>query len=196
MIALKNSKIILGFCALVAAIALMSVGVTLAAWTASTRETNVLTLGNVDISLNEYYEENDSVLPGVDVVKKVWVTNTGDNDCYVRVLVKKSWDEQSGRTTPSTDWIIPTYNTAYWKRAAVEPYEGYECWYYKDILAPGDEAKPLFENFQLDAEHFDIDTYGNFTGHIIVKAEAVQSDNYTPTKAGGYVTAWPGVTIQ
>ena len=50
---------------------------------------NVLTVGNVDITLNETFEQNSKLIPGTSssntVKKEVNVTNTGSENAYVRV---------------------------------------------------------------------------------------------------------------
>lgn len=201
MIALKkNKKFLSGLCALIVAVALVSVGVTMAAWNAQTSETNVVTIGNVKIDLIDTYTPQNNVSPGVEVDKIVSVKNTGNTSCYVRVFVKKEWltDKGVATTEPSVDLIKPQYKSGWVKGTCPSgsEYTGYECYYYQSELAPGQTADSLFDKFVLD-DSFDVDKYGNYEGHIIVKAEAVQSEYVVDemTKTGGNITGWPSSLV-
>ncbi len=171
----------LGLCALIVAVAMVSIGVTLALDPITAFETNVVVIGNINIKLNDEYVGNDMDTPpvfnpGQTVDKKVSVTNTGDNPCYVRVLVNTSWEET---TTVGGE----TYQIYYYKDIV-----------YKDIVpSSGTEAqrttKPLFENFSIKNYSNEIDKVGGTNGSIKVMAQAVQSDNvnWTPAGMGGTV---------
>ena len=73
----------------VALIAVSIVGMSLAYFTDTDKETNVFTTGNVEIDLTENFTQNSKLLPGSNTVnnvkKEVFVTNTGSEDAYVRV---------------------------------------------------------------------------------------------------------------
>lgn len=194
MIALKkNKRFLFGLFALIVAVSMISVGITLAAanWSATGRETNVLTLGNINIKLIDIYTENDNVEPGVDVPKTVEVENIGSAPCYVRVWVKKTWSSGSG-ASPSTDLILPNYDLVHWVKGSEDPSanDGYECYYYKGtgngVLSKGKKTEPLFTSFKLDEK--DKDSYKGLKGQITVKSEAVQTDHID---LGGDVTKWP-----
>lgn len=77
-------------------VAILAVGGTLAYFTAEDEATNVFTMGYVDIELNEDYEQNSDLVPGLDINKDVWVKNTGDNDAYVRVHIAIPADMDDG----------------------------------------------------------------------------------------------------
>lgn len=67
-------------------VAILGFGSTLAYLTDYETATNVFTVGNVDITLNEVFdEENAKLIPGIDVQKVIDVTNVGSEDAYVRV---------------------------------------------------------------------------------------------------------------
>jgi predicted ribosomally synthesized peptide with SipW-like signal peptide len=77
---------------LVAALAVIMVvtaiaGTSLAYLTDTDSEDNVFTFGNVAIDLQENYDQNSKLIPGVDINKDVWVMNTGSEDAYVRVHI-------------------------------------------------------------------------------------------------------------
>lgn len=201
MIALKkiNKRFLSGLCALIVAVALVSVGVTMAAWNASTSETNVVTIGNVKIDLIDTYTPQNNVSPGVDVEKVVSVKNIGNTSCYVRLFVKKEWLTDTGAVTDlSVDLIKPQYKSGWVKGTCPSggDYTGYECYYYQSELAPGQTASSLFDKFVLDSG-FDVTKYANYEGHIIVKAEAVQSEYVGDemTRTGGNITDWPSALV-
>lgn len=63
------------------------VGGTLAYFTDNDKADNVFTMGNVEIDLQEEFDQNSNLQPGLDIEKKVRVQNTGSNDAYVRVHI-------------------------------------------------------------------------------------------------------------
>lgn len=64
-------------------VAAMAVGGTVAFLTDRDNATNTFTMGNVDIELNEDFEQGAELLPGVKIDKKVTIENTGKSDAYV-----------------------------------------------------------------------------------------------------------------
>lgn len=168
----------------------VSVGVTFAAWSKQVtgRQTNVMVIGDINIRLNDVYTPQNNMEGGIDhaVDKVVSVTNTGNKPCYVRVLVRREWQDN---TDP--DFIIPLYNTTYWiKATGYSDPDGYyqDCYYYKGsgtgILAADSTTEPLFSKFYLKEGET---SYKGKKGSIIVKAQAVQSDNIALTD----LTVWP-----
>ncbi|MBP3541615.1 MAG: hypothetical protein J6K72_07375 [Clostridia bacterium] len=61
----------------------IGLGSTLAYLTDRDVETNVFTMGNVDIDLNEDFEQGSTLIPGQEIEKKPTITNTGDTDAWV-----------------------------------------------------------------------------------------------------------------
>ncbi len=174
---------------------MVSVGVTMAVFSDMTRETNIVTIGNINIKLIDVYTQDNDVTPGKKVSKKVGVENTGNKPCYVRIFIKKEWyDELNNKVdNPSIDMIEPLYKAG-WASAA-SPYDQYdECYYYQTPLEAGDIAS-LFDEFKL-SDDFDVSKYGNYQGHIKVYAEAVQSDYIEENSdlikdASGNIIGWP-----
>lgn len=68
-------------------VAILAVGGTLAYFQDTDSATNVFTVGNVSIRLEEVFDQNSKLFPGVDVEKDVKVTNIGSEDAYVRVHI-------------------------------------------------------------------------------------------------------------
>lgn len=65
----------------------MGLGGTLAFFTDRDSETNIFTVGNVDIDLTEDFEQGAELVPGKDIEKKPVITNVGNNDAYVWMTV-------------------------------------------------------------------------------------------------------------
>ena len=212
MFALKknNKNFLLGLCALIVAVAMVSVGVTLAANNNKPNfETNVVVIGNIDIDLiDEYYEvqsdyDSDpdgekhydednppSVLPETTVDKVISVKNVGTNPCYVRLLIRRVWNVNG---SDLKDKITLNIHTADWTKGADINVGGvaYECYYYNKILAAGERAHNLCDTFRLGT--FDLDAVQDSTGQILVFAQAVQSDfvdSSTIIKEGDRITGW------
>ena len=81
-------KKIVSICLVVALAATAIVGGTLAYFTDTDSEENVFTTGNVDIDLEEVFdEENAKLMPGIDIQKEVTVKNVGTENAYVRVHI-------------------------------------------------------------------------------------------------------------
>lgn len=83
---MKKRKIML-LAACLSMIAILAVGGTLAYFMDTDVETNVFTIGNVEIDLKEEFTQNSKLMPGLDVQKKVTVANTGSEDAFVRVHI-------------------------------------------------------------------------------------------------------------
>ena len=221
MFALKkqNKRFLLGLCALMVAVAMVSIGVTLAVTMKEVTafETNVVVIGDIKIRLNDVYEGNgQKVSPGQTVDKTVSVTNTGDNPCYVRVLVEKIWEDTDGRNI--SGYITLNVNKDYWYTKGETTTVGgetYQIYYYKDIVpSSGTEeqrtTKPLFEDFTIADYSSEMEKVGGTNGSIKVMAQAVQSDNVITTSGGAvekasvsgwsnntteYVVKWNGLTF-
>jgi alternate signal-mediated exported protein len=82
-------KKILALALVVAMLAVAIVSASLAYFTDEEYKTNTFTIGEVDITLNDVFEQESSIYPGITVSKEVSVTNTSEteNDAFVRVHV-------------------------------------------------------------------------------------------------------------
>jgi len=237
VIALKkrnsNKKFLLGFCALLVVVAMVSVGVTLALTTVDkTYTTNVVTIGEVKIELIDkyydldgdkqinkdkaknganYYEKTDDADavppvfdPNTNVAKTVKVKNIGKFPCYVRLLVYTEWtysgpdSELPVRLTDKIEWKP----SSKWIKGDKVTVDGklFTCYYYTKIIYPQSDDNATHEKETdgfftyddpengLQQNMFHIGNYNKTfgsqaTGHIIVKAQAVQSD-YTEGELG------------
>ena len=210
----KNGKFWMGFFALIVAVAAVSVGVTLAAWSVQGSTTNVITIGQVNVELIDQYPDGvNEISPNADISKVVAATNTGNVDCYIRVLLKKHWytsypdapipDRDLGQNKGAgqdyskllLSQIKPDYETDKWYRGS--DVDGYECWYYKEIVAPNESADPLFRTFKLEWDDAEQVANQNYIGGIEVFAEALQADNVVVMRDSNHmIVKWPnGLTF-
>lgn len=189
---LKKKKIICIAAALML-IAVLSAGVTLAAFTASKETLNVVTFGNVHIALvDDYTKPEAGVMPGQTVQKTVSAKNTGSNTAFVRLKLTKSWWD-NGQMREELD---PSYINLDFSNADkwVEGADGY--YYYQLPLKPGETAESLIDSFSLP-KAWDMDGYTNLDGHIDARAEAVQSENFTPQlNDEGKITGWNDIIVE
>lgn len=76
-------KKIIAIVLLVVLVAAISIGATLAYLTDRDSEVNTFTIGDVSIDLEEEFEQDSTLIPGVEIEKKPTITNTGKNDAWV-----------------------------------------------------------------------------------------------------------------
>lgn len=150
-------------CALVA---VMNVGVTLAAWTTEAITYNKVTAMAISGEIKEIYDQNQIIIPNTDVEKRVWVKNTGSADVLVRAEISYQFDD--GTPLDSED-ISFTLNEDDWMYRD----DGY--FYYKHVLHPDEESKPLFESFKLSGEL--TNSQVGKTGRVVVNTDFVQAEN-------------------
>ena len=164
---------------------LMVVGGTLAWFTDTEEATNVITMGNVDVELEENKDwptPGGYFVPGDEINKNPIVKNVGKNDALVRAKVTITATDVNNNPLSDTNFIKmqqilmgiienPTNNVTYNPDWVLM--DGY--FYYKYILNSGDPSTAIFPSFNLP------ETLGNeFTNikiNINIKVEAIQSDN-------------------
>jgi len=118
-----NKKKILVLAMTLSMVAILAMGATLAYFTDVDNVTNTFTTGNVNIEIEEVFEQDSELIPGIDVEKDVFVKNTGTKDAYVRVHIAVPKILDSG------DPEFAAYaNTLHWNftRASIE--EGQWNW--------------------------------------------------------------------
>ena len=158
--------------ALVVVFAALIAGGTLAYFTDEETAYNVITTGNLDMTMHEettggepFPEEGISgVMPGDDVDKKVYLSNDGNVDMYVRIGVETVIEPD----TLSLEYISLDINTADWTEK-----DGF--YYYNTALKPGEKTAPLFTQVSFDPDM--PNDYQNCKVKVNVKAQAVQSRN-------------------
>ena len=184
---IKSLAVILCATAILASIA----SGTNAFFTADERAHNVITTGNVDIELVEMMENNEGelvefenqngVMPGMDVSKIVTVKNTGEQPAYVRIVVDKTISLADG-STENVDTSLVTYdiNTEKWTDR-----DGY--YYYNEPLAAGLETEPLFTAVSFSEEMDNLYQSSQIEINIQAQATQVANNGATVFEAAG----WP-----
>lgn len=191
------NKKLLTVAAALTLIGVISAGATLAFFTDSANQTNRVTLGHVDIEMTEpNFDKDDgqpdnhvsNITPGNDITKDPTITLAeGSLDAYIRVKVDITGDipreykddilsEKNGELATAlnvdmNNWI---YSTGYF--------------YYKDKLTSINKEVILFNKITIPR------TWGNAaadkTFEIILTAEAIQADNFTPGTDADGVYGW------
>lgn len=156
---------------------------TYAYFTDNTIAHNVISMGEIDIALLEWADENKTepfptekpitgVMPGTEVSKIVEVKNVGDNAAWVRVNVDKEIKLRSGEAGDADAYLSINYNTGdgktQWTKAG-------EYYYYNQALAPSEKTSPLFREVLFSANMGN--EYQNSTAQVYVYAQATQVDN-------------------
>ena len=167
--------------ALVLSLTMATAG-TLAYLTDRDSEANVFTVGNVEIDLEEDFEQGATLFPGINIEKKPTITNTGSNDAWV-------WAEIA---IPSAlnDTTSASKNAIHFNMSAASVADGLWNWWngadysedayfirnekideidydvyvvlYETALKPGETTEePVIYKVYLDP-HVDIDPDGNW----------------------------------
>lgn len=163
----------------VALLAVMVIGGSLAYFTDTDDATNTFTVGNVDIKLTEPNWEGSgskdapAVYPGEALAKDPTVTNVGANPCFVRVKVTGlDCLAPAGEITYRTDYVADKLGDNWVKGS-----DGY--FYYDKVLEVGATTDALFDQIVIptDLENGDPDKEFN----VVVSAEAVQAQGAKPS---------------
>ncbi len=153
---------------------------TLAYFTADDVAHNVITTGKVNIALQEWADEGqtvpfknlEGVMPGNEIIKIAIVENTGTAPAWIRVkidiAVTKQITDNEVLPLPS-DKVTPNIDTENWKLGA----DGY--YYYQKALDKGAKTEPIFTSVLFD-KNMNNDYQGS-TASVDVFAEAVQTAN-------------------
>ncbi|WP_052446676.1 TasA family protein [Candidatus Soleaferrea massiliensis] len=172
----------------VALVAIIAVGGTLAWFTDSKDVVNTVTYGDVKIDLQEpNYDPEDAknITPGEEITKDPTITNTGVNDAYFRaklviggdLIGTETTDAEGNKHIITEEDIIACLNIGSdWTRVG-------DYFYFNEVRANGEEAV-LFTKVTLP-NYWDGKIAGK-TLTIEVKAEAIQSDNFTPKADGSW----------
>lgn len=204
---MKNKKL-LAAATSVALVAVVGVGATLAYFTDSDDATNVVTMGHVDISLNESSTSEDgkvadevisgegmrfdNIMPGDVLSKNPWIVVEPDSqNTYVRMKMDIEAEEGSGITADDLQlleaMLCEDIVSGDW-------YFDGEYYYYANEMKAGDRAD-FFRTVNIPAEWKNNTADGSFT--INLTAEAIQAENVTPERNEiGRIVAWPEADIE
>lgn len=161
---------------------------TLAYFTSEGKAHNVITTGGVEITVQEWadeekqtpFEDVTGIMPGMTVTKIAEIRNTGASDAWIRVLITKNI-QLADDGTPNTDLLELNLNLTDWTLGE----DGYL--YYNKALKPGEVTEPIFTavTFKPDMGN----EYQNATATVDVSAQAVQTANNGDTVMAA--KGWP-----
>ena len=167
---------------------------TLAYFTDSVQVHNVITSGEVDITLVETttdkldsdgkptpFENVSGIMPGMSISKIVQVSNTGASEAYVRIAVQKVISLAPGTVGEPDERLIGIdFNTTEWIYQ-----DGF--YYYNEALKPGELTVPLFTKVTFH-ESMDNLYQGSSVGiNVAASATQVANNSNSPLTAQG----WP-----
>lgn len=164
---MKKKKLLIGLVGCLF-LSLLAIGGTLAWLVDDAKVTNTVSIGKVDIEINETWDETDGqdIVPGVYIDKIPTVKNIGKNPAYIRAKVVITNDY-------FTDLLEIDFNNENWFK------EG-EYYYYKEIVNINTSTKPLFTKFKLSDDYIEPQDSENPGFNIDVYAEAIQSEGFEP----------------
>ena len=189
--------------ALVLVVAL-TIGGTLAYLTDRDSKTNVFTVGDVRIELNEDFDQGATLIPGVDIEKAATVKNVGKNDAWVwvKIAIPSALDNDDASknvihfnfTEESVadglwNWMDSTDAWMIDKDVIIDNvlYNVYTV-KYDTALKPGETtAQPVMYKVYMDY-HIDIDTNGDWYHVQNGVAEKIEWNSSTPPVM--YVSAY------
>ena len=178
-------KKIMSLCLIVCLLATAVIGGTLAYFTDVDEADNVFTVGNIDIELHEAeetgtYQDDDyrdwlkgqTIMPGQQLDKIVWVENTGNQPAYVRVTI----------TVPEGMEAVWGADLGAWSRSPAEG-TGAGVYVYTNTtpLAAGAVTPWLLTDMKLSETVTELNVQGEY--NVNVKVEAIQSAGLTSDEA-------------
>lgn len=193
---MKKKTVLLGATA-VMLVAAMSIGGMLAYFTDTDTKENTFTVGNVEIQINEEFEQGSIANPGVAVDKNPTIENIGDNAAYVRMKVVLSdglaWmlaiEDKYGENFDLAT-VFGGHDEAKWSRVdyAGVPAEydintdtlTYTYNYIGGALEKGESTDALFTTVTMPAlfDNDDIAGFGEDGFTITIIGEAIQADGF------------------
>ena len=186
---LKKLKSRLTVIALVAIVLTLLTQGTLAYYTTIGTATNVITSGDLELTIREMTDQGTEfpaegvyVIPGDVVSKVVTVENTCNHPFYLRVKLVYGIDSKE---LPDEDCFKLDINSENWILK-----DGW--YYYNGILQPGEETPEVFSHVEIVGSKVDTGYIGK-TLSLTVKAQAVQSENNPPATDDDVtsVAGWP-----
>lgn len=187
---MKKKMILLAVAAAAIVTAALTAGGTLAFFTGEAKVDNVITMGNVSVSLTEPDFSSSTggtlsvsgVTPGLSIHKDPTVTNTGDNDAYVRCKVTVTGELDDSQKSQLLNGIV-------FKEGWVQSGDYY---YFQNPLlkrtAASGTSALLFDKVVIPSVWNGAIAEKEFQIRIV--AEAIQADHFTPARTDGKITGW------
>ena len=149
---MKNKKSLI---ALVALLVVGVVGSTFAYFTTTKTFNNIFKTEEYKTTVSETFKSPANWTPGQTADKVVNVKNEGDVEIAVRVKLVQTWKNGENelsltQTTDNETWNVAEINFANSANWEFNAEDGY--YYYKTVLASGQEALPLFDSVTYNAK--------------------------------------------
>ncbi len=159
-------------------VAILAMGGTLAYLTDYETETNVFTVGNVDITLDETFDEGAKLIPGIDVNKDVRVTNVGTEPAYVRVHIAIPKLLDDGYAT-----FASYANTLHWNFSKASVADGQWNWHSTNVNG-SNETMPGWPGNGGNWNHYVATVDGiEYTVYIATYETALENKEQTANEA-------------
>lgn len=185
---MKKSRLTI---AVIALISVLLVGGTYAFFTDTKSQTNIITMGNVEIDLTEPLFEEDNkdltvknVMPGKKIVKDPTITLKGtSNDAYVRAKIEVTGKSMDLNQKQMGELIDGIHFTNGWVL-------GDNDYYYYNLALTQTDSEVLIFDHVIIPEVWGNET-NNLTFEINVTAEAIQAENFNPkTNENNNIIDW------
>lgn len=202
---MKNKKLIALAIAGVLGIGAIAGG-TLAYFTDSDNKTNVITMGHVDVDLEEPGWENpDNVQPGNKYLKDPQISVVeGSEDAYLRAKVTVTLKDKNGNDVMvDGEQLLPALSEIVDINDGWNPTPDADGYYYYNTKVSAPTTVSLFKVKGEGDNKYTVEipmewgnAYADTVLTIDIVAEGIQADNFTPQMDGTNIIGWNGVTAE
>ena len=202
---MKNKKLIALAIAGVVGIGAIAGG-TLAYFTDSDNKTNVITMGHVDVDLEEPGWENpNNVQPGNKYLKDPQISVVdGSEDAYLRAKVTVTLKDKNGNDVMvDGEQLLPALSEVVDINDGWNPTPDADGYYYYNTKVSAPTTVSLFKVKGEGENKYTVEipmSWGNAYADTVltidIVAEGIQADNFTPQMDGTNIIGWNDVTAE
>lgn len=202
---MKNKKLIALAIAGVLGIGAIAGG-TLAYFTDSDNKTNVITMGHVDVDLEEPGWENpNNVQPGNKYLKDPQISVVdGSEDAYLRAKVTVTLKDKNGNDVMvDGEQLLPALSEVVDINDGWNPTPDADGYYYYNTKVSAPTTVSLFKVKDEGENKYTVEipmSWGNAYADTVltidIVAEGIQADNFTPQMDGTNIIGWNDVTAE
>lgn len=203
---MKNKKLIALAVAGILGIGAIAGG-TLAYFTDSENKTNVITMGHVDVDLDEPRWENpNDVQPGNKYMKDPQISVVeGSEDAYLRAKVTVTLTDKAGNNIMvDGQQLLPALSEVVDINDGWNPTPDADGYYYYNTKVSAPTTVNLFKiKTDEEGKQYTVEIpmdwgndYADTVLTIDIVAEGIQADNFTPQMDGNNIVGWNGVTAE
>lgn len=202
---MKNRKLIALAIAGVLGIGAIAGG-TLAYFTDSDNKTNVITMGHVDVDLEEPGWENpNNVQPGNKYLKDPQISVVdGSEDAYLRAKVTVTLKDKNGNDVMvDGEQLLPALSEVVDINDGWNPTPDADGYYYYNTKVSAPTTVSLFKVKGEGENKYTVEipmSWGNAYADTVltidIVAEGIQADNFTPQMDGTNIIGWNDVTAE